>query len=185
MRHRKPNTKPSWKSYEEVAAYLLDQNAHKFGLKTVEGKQKIRGNRSGTVWEIDAKGIREENVGFVIIECRRYTTSRQNQEKLGSLAYRIMDTGAVGGIIVSPLNVQEGAKKIAASENILSVQLDANSTPTDFVMRFLNKLMVGLSNGVRLSDTCSLEVLITCQSCSMKFRVETNEKICPNCQRPD
>ena len=58
----------------------------------------------------------KENEGFVIIECRRYTKSRQSQEKIGGLAYRILDTGARGGILISPLGMQEGASKIADVE---------------------------------------------------------------------
>ena len=64
-----------WQSYEEVATYLLNQFASEFGLSKVEGKQSVLGLRSQTNWEIDAKGIREGNEGFVIIECRRYETS--------------------------------------------------------------------------------------------------------------
>ena len=150
--------KTTWKSYEEVGAYLLEQSAHELGLERVEGKQKIHGLRSGTDWEIDAKGIREGNEGFVIIECRRHTISRQNQAKLGELAYRIIDTGAAGGIIVSPLGIQEGAAKVAASENILNVQLDENSTPTEFAMKFLNKLMIGTSEGAVFHDIPSIEI---------------------------
>jgi hypothetical protein len=82
-----------------VATYLLNQCAREFGLSKVERKQKVLGLHSQTEWEIDAKGVREGSEGFVIIECRRYTTSRQNQDRIGSLAYRILDTGAQGGII--------------------------------------------------------------------------------------
>jgi hypothetical protein len=88
----------NWKTYEEVAKYLLNQMADKFGLSHVEGKQKIVGKRSGTEWEIEAKGVNLSDGTFVIVECRRYTTSKQCQEKLGGLAYRILDTGAAGGI---------------------------------------------------------------------------------------
>lgn len=95
-----------WQSYEEVAAYLLNQCACEFGLSNVEDKQSVNGIRSQTEWAIDAKGVSEGNEGFVIIECRRYTTSKQNQERIASLAYRILDTGAQGGIIVSPLGLQ-------------------------------------------------------------------------------
>lgn len=172
----------TWRSYEEVATYLLAQNAKEFGLERVEGKQIIQGQRSGTSWEIEEKGIREGNEGFIIIECRRYTASKQTQEKLGGLAYRIIDTGAAGGIIVSPLGIQEGAAKIAASENIINVQLDANSTATDFVMKFLNKVMVGLSDRVVLSDVVSIEVTRTCQTCGRRFVAVENERICPDCQ---
>jgi hypothetical protein len=174
--------KTTWKSYEEVAAYLLNQNAHEFGLKRVEGKQTIHGRRAGTCWKIDAKGIREGNEGFVIIECRRYTTSKQSQGKMASLAYQIIDTCAVGGIIVSPLGIQKGAAKVAASENILNVQLDANCTPTEFAMKFLNKLMIGVAAGAVFSDTPSPEVSRICQTCGKRFTVVGNENICPDCQ---
>jgi hypothetical protein len=174
--------KTTWRTYEEVAAYLLEQNARRFGLERIEGKQKIEGQISGTSWEIDAKGIREGNEGFIIIECRRYTTSKQSQEKLGSLAYTIKDTGAVGGIIVSPLGIQEGAEKIADSENIINVQLDANCTPTDFVMKFLNMVMIGLSGTLGLSGVVSMKVTRTCQTCGIRFVAVENERICPDCQ---
>ena len=172
----------TWRTYEEVAAYLLEQNAQEFGLERIEGKQIIHGRKSGTSWEIDARGIREGNEGFIIIECRRYTTSKQNQEKLGSLAYRIVDTGAAGGIIVSPLGVQEGAAKVATSENIINVQLNANCTATDFVMKFLNKVMVGLSGTLGLSGALSAKVTRTCQMCGRRFVAVGNEKICSGCQ---
>ena len=172
----------TWRTYEEVAAYLLEQNARAFGLERIEGKQIIQGRKSGTSWEIDAKGIQQGNEGFVIIECRRYTASKQNQEKLGGLAYRIIDTGAAGGIIVSPLGIQEGAAKISTSENITNVQLDANSTATDFVMKFLNKVMVGLSGTLGLSGVVSIKLTKTCQTCSRRFVAVENERICPDCQ---
>jgi hypothetical protein len=143
----------TWQNYEEVATYLLDQFAHEFGLGRVEGKQTIAGARSGTQWEIDAKGLKQDGEGFVIIECRRYTKSKQSQEKIGALAYRILDTGASGGIIVSPLGVQEGAAMIATAENIQVVHLDENSTTTEYVLQFLNKVMIGVEDkGILLSD---------------------------------
>lgn len=62
-----------WRSYEEVAQYLLGQMAEHFALGRIEGKQIVAG-ASGARWEIDAKGVKEGDAGFVIIECRRYTT---------------------------------------------------------------------------------------------------------------
>jgi hypothetical protein len=171
-----------WKNYEEVARHLLDRFAHEFGLVKVEGKQVIKGRRSGTKWEIDAKGVREGNESFVIVECRRYTKSKQDQEKLGSLAYRILDTGAHGGIIVSPLGIQEGAAIIAAAENILNVRLNAKSTPHDFCMQFLNKMMLGLSETMTVSETVTVTISQACQSCGKEFIVRENEQNCPKCR---
>ncbi len=82
----------TWRSYEEVAQYLLNQFAEHFNLGRVEGKQKILG-RSGTEWEIDAKGIKDNETGFLIIECRQHNR-KINQGYVGQVAYEIQDTGA-------------------------------------------------------------------------------------------
>lgn len=147
-----------WESYEQVATFLLNQMASEFGLEKFEGKQSIPGKRSGTKYEIDAKGVSEDGEIFFIVECRRYTTSRQNQEKIGGLAYRILDTGAQGGILVSPLGMQEGATKIADAENIHEVLLDENSICTEYVLRFLEKVRVGIRGSIKPQGTLSLTV---------------------------
>jgi hypothetical protein len=133
----------TWRSYEEVAAYLLNQFASEFGLERVDGKQHVVGQRSGTTWEIDAKGVRQGDSGFVIVECRRYMSSKQNQEKIGGLAYRIIDTGA---------------ERIAAAENIVSVQLNEDSTQHEYVLRFLNKIMIGIHDTLSFKESLEIEV---------------------------
>ena len=145
--------KAPWETYEEVARHLLDQMAAKFNLEHVEDKQKVRGEMSGTAYTIDAKGVSEDKDIFLVVECRRHTTSRMKQEDIAALAYRIRDTGAAGGIIVSPLGLQEGAAKIAAAENIHIVTLAPESTTTDYVFQFLNEIRAGVSDGVKVRDT--------------------------------
>ena len=152
-----------WQSYEEVASYLLDQFAHEFGLIKVEGKQVIKGKRSKASYEIDAKGVRDDDSIFIIVECRRYTKSKQNQEKLNALAYRIIDSGADGGILVSPLGFQKGAKRVASEESIMEVMLDENSSTTDYFLKFLNKIHIGLSEAVKNKEEVSF--LMKCTIC--------------------
>ena len=148
-----------WKSYEEVATYLLNQMASKFGLKRVEGKQTLTGV-SGTNWEIDAKGVKtNSDEAFVIIECRRYTKEKVKQEPVGGLAYRILDTRAKGGIIVTPLGLQAGAEKIASAENIISVILTENSTPENYMLKFLNNVFIGLTEHVHVSDNVQVTIV--------------------------
>lgn len=147
-----------WESYEEVAVHLLDQFAGHFGLERVEGKQGVVGLRSGTTWEIDGKGVCQDGVAFVIIECRCYTTSKQNQEKMGALAYRIMDTAAEGGIVVSPLGLQEGASRVASAERIVDVQLNENCTQYEHVLKFLNEVMVGLKDSFVFTESVEVDV---------------------------
>jgi hypothetical protein len=146
---------PNWTKYEEVAAYLLNQFADEFGLDRVEGKQKVHGDRSDIDWEIDAKGVKTDDGGFMIVECRRYTKSRQTQEQMGGLAYRILDSGAEGAIVVSPLGLQSGAEKVAQAENIFDVRLTPESTVDQFALEFLKKFIVGATTTMFMSGKAS------------------------------
>ncbi len=150
--------KKKWQTYEEVARMILDSLANEFGLESVEGKQEVIGLRSDTQYEIDAKGLYEGAAAIMIIECRRHTTAKIDQEQLAALAYRIKDTGAKGGLIVSPLGLQKGAKKIAKAENIVSVELSEDATPESYLLKFLNKLFGKLSDGVTMSDSVTGKV---------------------------
>jgi hypothetical protein len=116
--------------------------AQEFGVDSFEGKQRIEGKRSGTLWQVDAKGVRTSDGAIIVVECRRYSKGKQSQGKLGQLAYSIMDIGAYGGIIVSPFDVQAGAKKVAEAENIQRVILHPDSTAAYFQMEFIDKLRV-------------------------------------------
>jgi hypothetical protein len=149
----------NWHSYEEVAVYLLNQIADVLGLERAEGKQSVEGRRSGTRWEVDGKGVKLGEEGFVIIECRRYTKSKQKQEQVAGLAYRIIDTGAEGGIIVSPLGLQEGAAKVANAENIQTVYMDEKSTQANYILRFLNNTFLGVSDTGYVTDDVKVEVI--------------------------
>jgi predicted esterase YcpF (UPF0227 family) len=94
---------------------------------------------------LDAKGLKDESGTFVVVECRRHTKSKIKQAAVASLAWCIQDTGAVSGLIGSPLGLQAGASKVAAAANIRAVTLNADATPQQFVLSFLGNLFVGVS----------------------------------------
>src|SRR5271170_7648291 len=142
MSAEEPTEPTAWETYEEVANYLLEKLSETLGLglERVEGKQKIPGK--ATNYTVEGKGVRTEDRAIIIIESRRYTTAGINQEDMGGLAYRIDHVGAAGMIVVIPLAVQDGARKIAEYEgNIEIVRLDADATTTDFMLEFLEKVV--------------------------------------------
>lgn len=143
--------KKNWETYEEVSVYLLNEFAEKFGLNTVEKKQKLPS--LATEWEVDGKGVLLDGTTFIVVECRLYKTTKQSQEKMAALAYKIQDLGAAGGIIVSPLGLQEGAEKIAKSNNIISIKLSPNSTTSEYILSFLNSVCVGLTDSLTVTAT--------------------------------
>ena len=173
----------TFENYEQVATFLIGQFSENFGLDRVEGKQNVVGLRSGTSWEIDGKGVTEDGEAFLIIECKRYTSSRPNQEILAGLAYRIHDTRAAGGIIVTPMGIQEGAAQVANAEGIVTVKLDPLSTTSDYVLKFLNKVMIGASGKLTASAQMKVSSSVSrpCTKCGMQFSPKSGEQICPRC----
>lgn len=147
-----------WETYEEVARDLMERIGDHLGLKYVEGKQKLMGK--ATDWEIDAKGVKANDQGIVVIECRRYTTSRINQKDMASFAYTIEDLGGAGGILVSPMEPQKGAKEIAAAHGIQHVRLNPEATSTDYVLMldFLNRAFIGVSDTFTMSEDAHVVV---------------------------
>ncbi|MGE0344456.1 MAG: restriction endonuclease [Porticoccaceae bacterium] len=147
-----------WDTYEQVAQYLLNQFAEVFQLGSVEGKQLVAGE-SGTDWQIDAKGVKEGEDGFIIVECKRHTKSRVNQEIIAGLAFRIKDTGAEGGIIVTPMQLQKGAQIVASHEGIKHVRLDKASTHSNYIFQFLNQIFIGVTDNVTISGIFHAQVI--------------------------
>ena len=146
----------TWQCYEEVAQYLLNQFAEHFGIDCVEESQRIPG-QSGTNWAIDAKGVKDNETCFLIVECRRHARKIE-QGYVGQVAFKIKDTGAKGGIIVSPLGFQKGAKKVAEYSNIESVILDPQSTTTEYIMEFLNRIFIGLRDTLAPTDRLTIRI---------------------------
>ena len=62
----------------------------------------------GEITYDDGEWVKLRDGGFVIIECRRYTKSRQKQEQVAGLAYRILDALARGDVVRRDLTVPEG-----------------------------------------------------------------------------
>ena len=145
-------------SYEAVGNHLINKFREKFGLETVEVKQVLSGKC--TEWEIDGKGVRLGNEGFLVIESRRYPKSRLSQEQAAGLAFRIEDLGASGGILVSPLGFQEGGKKLAEAKNIAELFLTPDSTNENHVLRFLNETMIGVTEPIPVHVTEKATVVI-------------------------
>lgn len=136
----------TWRTYEQVARHLLNQFSGHFGVSRVEGKQLVASaRREGEEWEVDAKGVLDGTDIFMLVECRR-RKDRLKKSELAALAYQISDTGAAGGIVVSPAGLQRGAKAIARAENVVSVILSSNSTPSDFVISFFDRLTIGMTD---------------------------------------
>ena len=112
LERRMADQPKKWRTYEEVATYLLNQMAEEFGLEKVKADQTVLGLRSGTKWKVEGKGIADGGDRFVIVECRRYSSSKLDQESIGGLAYRISDAGASGGIVVTPVGLRRARQRL-------------------------------------------------------------------------
>lgn len=150
----------AWRTYEEAAAHMLAQLSQRMGIKDVRGKRVVRGQLSGTDWEIDAQATRTSDGSLVIIECRRKTTSRLNQEALAAIAYRIRDTGAGGAITVSPYPLQKGAQKVASAEGVQHVVLHPDSAPDSWAAEIAGMIQMGFTDRVEVAISETLHIIV-------------------------
>mgnify|MGYP000996524623 CR=1 FL=1 len=145
----------NWKTYEETARFLIERFGSEFGVDCVEGKKKILA-ASGTQWEIDAKAMLAGGEAFLVVECKRWKNGNISQEIIGGLAYRIIDLGASGGIIVSPCDLQYGAKMVASHASIKHIKLTPDSTKVSYLMRHLERIFAGESEHISIRDSATV-----------------------------
>ena len=79
---------------------------------------------------------------IILIECKQRIKTALSQETLAGFAYRIRDTNANQGIIVTTIGLQEGAKRIVNASKIAAIKLDYNSTSEDYIAQIANKIFV-------------------------------------------
>jgi len=106
--------------------------ASEFGISEVEAKQRLMGG-SGAEWEIDAKGIKADGEGFLVIECKQRTNAGIKQSDVAALAFTIRDLNADGAVIVTSVDPQKGAKIIAENQGFKVVFLPKESTFSEFI----------------------------------------------------
>lgn len=131
-----------WLIYEDAARKVLADLRDTLKLDSVEGKQVLDGV-SGTRWEVDAKAWCEGSQKFLVVEARHHTSSRLKQKDLAAIAFQIVDLGGSGGIVVSPLPMQEGARIIASGANIQHVTLSSESTPESYLAEYMGRRFLG------------------------------------------
>ncbi|OBQ17652.1 MAG: hypothetical protein AN488_18305 [Anabaena sp. WA113] len=149
-----------WETYEEVTRQLLQDIKYYLGISHVESKQKIQG-QSGTKWEVDVIAYDNNTGKTILVECKNWK-STVSQETLGGFGYRIKNTDSEGGIIVTRIGLQKGAKKVAEYEKITVITLTIGITDydDDYIAKLSNQIFI------KLSDTIG-ECSIICGSSSV------------------
>jgi predicted helicase len=145
----------AWMKYEEVVRHILDRYRGAFGLDRVEPKQKVPGD-SGTVWEIDVVAYAKDDDKLILFECRRYK-SKIKQEAVGGFAFRIDDTQAAKGYIVTPIGLQEGAETVAAYKEIGCIRIPRDATAENHIVQFLDKTFIGVTDRAGVTERVMIE----------------------------
>ncbi|MCK4392863.1 restriction endonuclease [Candidatus Bipolaricaulota bacterium] len=171
------------KQYEEATKAILDALREHLGLSSVQGEVRYEG-KSGTGWKVDASCYRQEDGALVLVECRRKTTRRVPQEEMAGFAFRVGDIGASGGLMVTPIGYQEGAKIVAKAARIGLATLNPDATDTEYVLAIAGRLFRGLLISDHGCGTKHIFVHRTCSACGSKLVTWDNGQtyICPVCE---
>lgn len=144
-----------WENYEIVVQKLinkLDDVKTELKLGRIEGKRKMRG-ASGEEWEIDIIAYDSTDGKPVLVECKHWNR-KVTRDILATLVYKIRDVGSDRGIIVTTSGLQEGAKRIADTENVDIIILKRGSSIYEFdlVLPTQSRHHVGLHGVVKFKD---------------------------------
>jgi hypothetical protein len=152
-----------WECYEKVTRQILDNLRLELGFASVEGKGD-KPATSETDWEADATCYRLDDGEMVLIECKHWS-SRVDQATMGSFAFSIIDTGAAGGLMVTPVGYQEGAVKVANARKIGMATLNANATDRAYVLRIANQLFAGVVSEIHVDSVVTAVVVRNSGGC--------------------
>jgi hypothetical protein len=138
---KKRKTK-EWESYEDAVRSIFDQHREFFGLEEVEPAPGTLPGKSGNKWNIEIIAYSHQRTRRILVEVKRYKTNDVTQEQAGGLAFRIAETGSHRGYFVTPLGrgLQLGAKKVALAHKIEHIEVSADATPGEYIMRYMNQM---------------------------------------------
>ncbi len=151
------SSKRGWEIYEDATTDLLNNIRDQLGLRKIGTKQKVKG-KSGTEWEVDVVVYNADDGRLVLVECKRRSKSTLPQKTLAELAYKIDDTDAARGIIVTTIGLQEGAKKIAKAEKITEIKLDLNATTENYIAQIANQIFIKNTDKLAVKEHLEIEV---------------------------
>ena len=137
--------KQTWERYEDVARQLIDDIKSYLGLSMVNPDKKEFLKKDGGICEIDVSAYDMSDRKLVLVECRK-RNKRLSQEEVHGFAYRIQQTNAKRGIIVTPIGLQKGAKLAANGAKIGLVRLEPNSTLDNYIAQLTQLLVIKLSD---------------------------------------
>lgn len=154
------NTDQAWESFEDAFRAILEAHKEFFGLASVDAAPATAPAKSGYVYDIEVLGFARGDERLVLFECRRKKSRNLEPADAGELAYRIHTTGAKKGYFVTTLQkgLSKGARTIADYEQIGHIQLSADATPHQYVMKHLNNFFVGVVANLTLGDSASFEI---------------------------
>lgn len=150
----------TWQSYEEVARFVLRELRRALNIADV-GPPAVLPGESGTTWHVDGTATRAPDGAALILECKRKVGRRLDQEAIGGIAFRVLETGVGGAIVVTPLPLQKGAEMVARAQGIQHVQLEPWSTSENYLARFLGQAFYGvtLTESVHVTDCVEATVI--------------------------
>jgi hypothetical protein len=138
--------------FEQTVRNILEQCRDALGYSRVDPKGKLPG-RSGTEWEIDSTAYLATSGDMVLVECRWRSKKRIDQEQIGGLVFRVQDTGAVAGLMVTSIGLQKGAELVAQANQIGIAKINPDATDRDYVLDIAGRLFHGIEakGGLRVS----------------------------------
>lgn len=138
--------KKAWESFEDVFRVILNDHKEYFGLARVEPGPAKAVAESGYVYNIEVLAYAKGDEKLVLFECRLKIKNLEPGHA-GEFIHRISTTGAKKGYFVTSLEkgLSKGAMMEAGYHQVGHIQLSADATRYEYIMRYMQDFFLGVS----------------------------------------
>jgi hypothetical protein len=121
-----------WRTYEDASRQLLKNIREQLLFDEIEEKE-VGKEGWGVGWEVNIIAFRVGIEGFILAECNRWKHPPDQGGNLAKFYYTIKCSYESDKIVVTPIDLRDGANCIAKAEKITEIKVDLSSSNESFI----------------------------------------------------
>lgn len=145
-------------TYEDASRQLLKDIREQLLFDEVGGNEVTK-ESWGINWEVNIVAFRVGVEGFILAECNRWKHPPDQGGRLAKFYYTIKCSHESDTIIVTPIDLQDGASRITKAEKITEIKIDLSSSNESFLAGMVSHVFakvkdrIAIRNNLRIVHT--------------------------------
>lgn len=140
-----------WRTYEDASRQLLKDIREQLLFDEKEEKE-VGKEGWGAGWEVNLVAFRIGVEGFVLAECNRWKHPPDQGGNLVKFYYTIESSHESDDIIVTPIDLQDGASRVTKAEKITEIKIDLSSSNESFIAGMISHVFAKVRDRISVRN---------------------------------